>query len=320
MNDMTAGGILDQFSEPVIKARLDALRAMVQGGGGVTDSEARFLVDTFHAQQKMRIRINNQIKQLDRDAEATGAEAEPNQMLKYIYDQQSAVEKNISTAIELSAFMHPMYWFFEQTKGIGPGIAMKLLAHLDIHKAPTVGHFWSFAGMNPEARWEKGKKRPHNADLKRTMFLITDQFIKRKNDPDSHYSRWLFERRDMEWQRNLNGGNTDSCAQALEAKRFGDTTDAKAWYSGQCCPDKARAMLAEGETPTASKCKADGDGLPMLPPAHVVMRARRWTAKLFLAHLHDRWYRFEFGEAPPKPYVIDHKGHAHIIEPPQVMP
>lgn len=306
--------------EPVAKASFDIMNAIRRNGGGVTDSETRFMADMYNMAQKNRIRVNNAIKQLGRDAEAAGRDPEPHAAMDYVYKQQLALEKQIGTLIATFYEVHPLKWFFEQTPGIGPGIAIKIISQLDINRAPTAGHFWSFAGLNPTAKWEKGKKRPHNAELKKTMFLATDQWIKLKNNDSSHYSRWLFERRDIEWQKNLAGGNAEYAARALASKSYGAATDAKAWLAGNCCPEKARAMLAEGKTPTASGCKVKEGGLPMIPPAQVVMRARRWTSKLFLAHLHHRWYEFEFGEAPPKPYVIEHAGHAHIIEPPQALP
>jgi len=273
-------------------------------------------LDAYQAQQKHRIRVGNQLAQLQRDADN---EAEPHGMLEHIHQQQKALEKSISTSIEICAIAHPMWWFFDQTKGIGPGLAMQILALLDIHKAPTAGHFWSFAGLNPDRKWGKGEKRPHCAALKRAMWLCAQQWIKLKNDPTADYARWLFERRDIEWRKNLDGKNAEYCEKALAGKNYRADTDAKAWLSGQCCPIKAEAMLAESKTPSASACKSD-EGVPMIPPAQVLARACRWTEKLFLAHLHDRWFRFEFGEAPPKPYVIEHAGHAHVIQPPQAMP
>jgi hypothetical protein len=38
--------------------------------------------------------------------------------------------------------------------------------------------------------------------------------------------------------------------------------------------------------------------------------------KLFVSHLHHVWYWIEFNTLPPKPFVIEHLGHAHVIRPP----
>lgn len=50
--------------------------------------------------------------------------------------------------------------------GIGPVISAGLLAHIDIHRAVTVGHIWRFAGLDPSVKWLKKTKRPWNAGLK----------------------------------------------------------------------------------------------------------------------------------------------------------
>ena len=304
--------------EPVYRASKDIAKAIRSGGGGITEGEARFLVDMHENVQRQRIRCSNAVKQLGRDAETSGVDEEPHDALDYIRKQHEIIEKQIATLVGAVFEVHEMAWFFQQTPGIGPGLAMKLLAELDINRAPTAGHFWSFAGLNPAQSWGKGQKRPFNARLKKTLFLCSDQWIKMKANPDSHYSRWLFERRDIEWQKNLEGGNVDYCRKALDRKQYGDSTDAKAWLEGKCSPGLASDMLAEGDTPTAAKCRVSEGGLPMIPPAQVVMRARRWTSKLFLAHLHHCWYEQAFGVEPPKPYVIEHGGHAHTIVPFQV--
>ena len=56
----------------------------------------------------------------------------------------------------------------------------------------------------------------------------------------------------------------------------------------------------------------------MLPPAHINARVIRKMMKVFLSHMHEVWYRLEFGEAPPKPYAFSILGHAHYIPPPNL--
>jgi len=58
-------------------------------------------------------------------------------------------------------------------------------------------------------------------------------------------------------------------------------------------------------------------GLPMLPPAHIHARARRYAVKLFLSHYHHVAYEVATGQKPPKPYVLDRiPGHTHYVAPP----
>lgn len=57
-------------------------------------------------------------------------------------------------------------------------------------------------------------------------------------------------------------------------------------------------------------------GSHKLPPAHIQARARRWTAKLFLAHYHHVAWTLSTGAPPVKPYVISVLGRGEFIAPP----
>jgi hypothetical protein len=310
---------LESLLTPVFKLNRDMVKGLRQSGGGITDSEARYLVDVYYQMQDQRIRTNNQVKGLERDAKKAETTAEPHDALDWVKTQFATLEGEVAKLLTIYTQSHPMAWFFDQTIGIGPVLAAGLLAHIDIRKAPTAGHIYSFAGLNPERKWEKKTKRPFNAELKKLCWKIGDSFVKFSGHPDGHYGRIYRERKVSEWDRNLSGANADQARAKLETVRIGDSTDAKAWYSGQCNAEKARAILESGKTPTAAECKGE-NGTPMLPPAHIDMRARRYAVKLFLSHLQECWYRHEYACDPPAPYVIAHGGHAHYIRPFQVEP
>ena len=306
---------------PVYKISRDMMKGLRQQGGGVTDSEARFLVDLFYSMQRQRIRTNNQAKGLDRDAQKAGNEPEPHEALSWTMHQFDTLEDQIEKILKTYVEGHPMAWFFTQTLGIGTGIlAAGLLAHIDIRKAPTAGHIWAYAGLDPTRTWEKKTKRPWNAQLKTLCWKIGDSFVKVSGRPDSLYGRIYRERKAYEWARNIAGGNAEQAAVEMGKKRFTDGTDAKAWLTGQCDPAKVQDALNDGAAPTAKGCAADGEGVPMLPPAQIDARARRYAVKLFLSHLQQVWWEVETGEKPPKPWAISIAGHAHYIAPPQVRP
>lgn len=354
---------------------MDALRkgSSGEGVGGITKDEARFLVDLYYSMQKTRIVINNQTKGLDRDAKKAGNEAEPHDVLDWTLTQFKALEGEVAKALNIYVNLHPMLWFFERTLGVGPIISAGLLAHIDITKAPTVGHIWNFAGLNPDGYWcgrDEAKKlwkeaigaspvekltsvaaqigrnpdsliyiathkpdgtevdlteanalsaiskKPFNGQLKTLCWKIGDSFVKLSNRPDSFYGGVYRKRKLQEWERNLSGELSDQARKSMEQKKYGKTTDAFAWYSGLCSPALTRSKLAEGKPLVVKECKGPG-GIPMLSPGHIDARARRYTVKLFLSHLHECWYRSEFGKEPPKPFAISQLGHAHYIEPPQ---
>ena len=303
--------------QPIIKLNRDLLKAVTPDmPGGVTDNEARYLVDTYYTIQKARIRNVLQAKGLDRDAKKQGNEPEPHEAIDRFAADFSIQEENIKRVLGYYVETHELAWFFENTLGVGPVLAAGLLAHINIKRCPTVGHIWSFAGLNPSVVWDKGQKRPWNTNLKTICWKIGDSFVKLSGRQDSFYSQLYKQRKEQEWRKNLAGAYVEEAQRSMEKKKYGKSTDQYAWYMGQCSPEKARAALEEGKSPTAAGCK-DDSGVPMLSPAHIDARARRYAVKIFLSHLHECWYRQEFGENPPKPFAIS-KGHAHYMPPPQL--
>ena len=305
--------------QPIIKLNRDLLKVFLsEHPGGVTDNEARFLVDTYYNVQKMRMRPVQQVKALERDAQKTGNAPEAHTALDRFAADFTIHEDNIRKILNYYVQSHPMAWFFENTLGIGPVLAAGLLAHIDITRCPTVGHIWSFAGLNPDQHWDKGQKRPWNTSLKTICWKIGDSFVKLSGRADSFYSRLYKERKARDWTLNLQGALSEAATASLERKKYGKTTDQYAWYTGQIDPAKAGELLAAGSTPTVTHCKGDG-GHPMLSPGHIDARARRYAVKLFLSHLHECWYiTHHDGELPPKPFAISILDHAHYIAPPQL--
>lgn len=366
------------YLEPVVRVHADLIKLVRAGGeAGVTSTEARFLVDLYYTVQKTRIRVNNQAKGLDRDAEESGTEAEPHEALLWVLGQFELMEKQIARLLTAYVEAHEMNWFFAQTLGVNTGVlAAGLLAHIDIRKAPTAGHIYRFAGLEPSqvwcskeqaaAIWKECKgetkldrldraaekigrnpvnllhmathkpdgseipltdasavaaiaRKPFNGALKTLLWKIGDSFMKLSKRPDAFYGQIYRRRKAYEWDRNLSGGNAGAAAKSLAEKNYGKSTDAYAWLSGACDPAKAKVKIDAGEPLTVAACKSDA-GVPMLPPAQIDARARRYAVKMFISHLQYRWYEVEFGELPPNPYPIAKDGHAHFIAPPQLRP
>jgi hypothetical protein len=142
--------------------------------------------------------------------------------------------------------------------------------------------------------------------------------VKLSNREDALYGQLYKKRKAEEWRKNIAGEYQEAAADSMAKKKYGKATDQYAWYTGGCDPVKAQAALDEGKAPTAAGCKADdGKGVPMLSPAHIDARARRYAVKIFLSHLHEVWWREEMKEEPPKPFAISILGHGHYIPPPQ---
>ncbi len=266
------------------KLRADLLRHLASKP--LSKEEARFLVDLYYSQQKLRIHLSNQINAIHREAKKNDTKEEPHELIMLLFNQYRTVEDNIKRALGYYIQGHPIFWFFDQTLGVGPVIASGLCAHIDIQKAITAGAIWRFAGIDPTQTWQKGEKRPWNASLKTLCWKLGDSFVKISGREDAFYGQIYRKRKEQEITLNEKGVFSDQAQKALETKNFRENQTKKIYESGK------------------------------LPPGHLDARARRYAVKLFLSHLHQRW-REQEGLPLTKPWIIEHGGHSHYIEPPQ---
>lgn len=255
--------------EPIEKLTRDMRAAAYT----LSKDEARFLVDNYYIMQSNRIRA---------DSQARSMADEPHTILNWYGEQSRSLEKQIKAALLAYAESSEVGKWLLGVKGIGPVIAAGLLAHIDIEQAPTVGHIWSYAGLDPTKTWEKKTKRPWNAELKKLCWKAGESFVKVSGSDDAVYGKLYVERKALENKRNEAG---DFAEQAANAKAGKDT--------------KAKTFHEKGQ----------------LPPAHIHARAKRYAVKLFLSHLHHIWYVDHYKEDPPKPFAITMLGHAHYIKP-----
>jgi hypothetical protein len=266
----------------------------------LTPGEARYCVSRYYQMQKFRIDNCNIARTQD------GA---PNEFIHHMSGYFAQAEKNIQSALDAFAKGDPRGQWLLSICGIGPVIAAGLLAHIDVTDRPTAGHVWRFAGLDSTVTWGKGEKRPWNAQLKVLCWKAGESFVKVQNNKSDVYGKLYAKRKKYEWERNLRGDLSG------QVKAVGKGTDAHAWYAGCLTPEAAQAYLDGAKTLMEAKGEP-GSGTPMLPPAHIHSRATRWAVKIFLSHVHHVFWESATGTPPPKPYVIEHGGHAHYIPPP----
>jgi hypothetical protein len=255
-------------------------RELASSAKKLSSGEARFLVDSYYQMQENRIRDNHQLRTLEE-------RGEPSSVLGWLAKQSEVLEGQIKRALERYADSQPLGQWAMSNLGIGPVITAGLLAHIDITKAPTVGHIWAFAGLDPTKTWEKGQKRPWNATLKTLCWKIGESFVKVCNNPEAYYGQVYRRRKEFEQKQNDAGAYKEQAERTLQKRNYGKDTKAREFY-------------------LAGK----------LPPAHIHARAKRYAVKLFLSHFHDQAYRLHYGTEPPLPYAIAHGGHAHYLPPP----
>ena len=253
-------------------------RDLAVAASTLSDEEARFLVDAYYQMQEGRKRAANQARSMD---------AEPHSVLVWLREQDEILESQIKRALEKYTDARPVGVWMKSTHGIGPVIAAGLMAHIDIEKAKTVGNIWRYAGLDPTSKWEKGHKRPWNAELKTLCWKIGQSFMKFSGDEECFYGHIYRERKAYEVARNERGDNAALAAELLP--KFKATTDAHKHLSGG-----------------------------KLPPAQIDGRARRYAVKLFLSHLQMVWWWMATGTLPRKPYIMDKHGHSHMVLPPNM--
>lgn len=241
-------------------------------------AEWRMLVANYYQSQQMRKTMDMQLRHL--------GEKEPLYITKWAAESFADIEEQLSKAFS-TILVSPVAVWLKAQRGIGPVIAAGLLAHIDIEKAPTAGHIWSFAGLNPEQKWEAGQKRPFNAELKQICWHAGQCFMKQSNDPDCYYGQLYRARKAKEIKRNESGGNTE------RAKQF---------------------VVKPGATKAVKDKLARGQ----LPDFNIDARARRFAVKIFLSHLHVVMYWDNYEKAPPKPFAISQLDHAHEIRVPNL--
>lgn len=238
----------------------------------MTAQEARYLVDAYYTMQDLRIgQANRSRAMVD----------EPHTTLAWLRDQSGVLEKQVQSALDRYSMSKPIGIWMRGIHGIGPVIAAGMLAHIDIKEAPTVGHIWRFAGLDPTTVWEKGQKRPYNARLKVLCWKLGESFKKFSGDEKCYYGHLYRQRKEFEVARDERGENAETAAHAIATRPRLSAEQRSHYRAGR------------------------------LPPGRLDLRATRFAVKQFLSDLHAVWFQHEFNVPPPKPYPIAILNHAH---------
>lgn len=240
--------------------------------------EARYLVAQYYQWQDQRLRASNRLRTMA----DTG---KPHEVLNWLGNQAHVIEEEIKKALDVYTLGQPIGKWARSHKGLGPVITAGLIANIDIVKCRTVGNLWAYAGLDPTKKWKKGEKRPFNPELKVLAWKLGASFVWVARYPDAYYGHVYKARKKYEQEKNARLEYADQAREKLATTKIGDDTHAKNWY-------------LKG----------------MLPPARIQLRAQRYAAKLFLAHMWQTWRELE-GLPVVLPYPIAKLGHEHMITP-----
>lgn len=265
----------DEILVSIERMKRDIREASVK----LSTKEARFLVDAYYQMQEDRRRAASRADALNKDGE-------PNSVITWLKEQSETIENQVRVALDRYSAVHPIGMWMRSVRGIGPVISAGYLANLDITRAPTAGHFWAVCGLVPgRDRRVAGQKVSWNPSLKRLAWITGECFKKLSPGDARNYYRIIYDKRkEYETRKSENGDYAETAADVVKRMKIRKDTKAYEFYS-------------------AGK----------LPPGHIDRRAARYATKLFLAHLHEVWYRHHYKKAPPLPYPIAHLNHAHNL-------
>lgn len=246
-------------------------------------NSVRELVSTYYRIQTDRIAIAAQSRELKEVGSPYELTEHLSKQLHYMESSLIKPFENFSNTFTVGRWALSQY-------GIGPVITAGLISNIDISKAHTAGSIWRYAGMDPTVVWEKGKKRPWNAELKVLTWKIGQSFMKFSGRDQCFYGKLYQQDKNRRKQINESGGFAEKAKHLLKTKNYRQNA--------------TREKLEQG----------------LLSDGHIDAQARRFAAKIFLSHFHTVWYEdyhTQIQGTPvraPRPYVIEHGGHAHMIE------
>ena len=200
------------MSEPNLEAITKLSRDLRAAAATLGVREARYFVSTYYDMQDYRIAAGNQQRKLLEGAEPSEFMQWFSAQLRYARAPDSSCTRQVECGAADGRGARAI-------TGIGPVISSGLIAHIDIAKAPTAGHIWRYAGLDPTVKWAKGEKRPWNAQLKRLCWSLGESFVKvsgRDNDVYGHFTGTAGLRADTQ-RFGRTGGTRRGAVEARQA-------------------------------------------------------------------------------------------------------
>ena len=302
----------------------------------VNKNDIRFTIQTYYQIQTYRISLAAQIRSLNQ----SGDDAMQHELLDWLYSNMLQLEDEIKRAIASYVHNDPVGQWLEQVIGIGPILAGGLLCYFDVTKAPSVSHFYSYAGLNDNNVPWLGKEQATKIVNAIVSNEVTDsELMKLAEETNRHFSslvrmcddngkrskaKLIKELSKPPYNKELKmlcwkigesfvkvSGKEESLYGRIykERKAFEESKNEQLDYK-----DQALAKLEKnniGKTTEAYKSYSAGK----LPPSHIASRAKRYAVKIFISHLYDEMYKHEFKKEPVRAYVFEHLGHVDVIPP-----
>lgn len=314
----------------------------------LSKNEARFLVDAYYQVQDFRIQTSNQLQSMEKAKE-------PHNFHNFILDNFTAIESQIKYALGKYSESTVVGRWSRSICGIGPVIAAGLECHIDIEKAPTPGHIYSFAGLHPLQVWMSAEdSRKLVNEVVDGKIATPEQIAILSAKSGKKIDRFLRSRDFLrvicpkEWEAGETSvvPSKKNLIRIVSLRPFNAQLKTLCWKIGESFvkvsgnendvygklylerkaieaerneqglyEDQAEAKLARFNIGKDTEAYK-AYATGKLPLGHLHARAKRWAVKLFLSHWWYVAYKNHYKKEPPLPYPIAHMGHVHIIEAP----
>ena len=255
------------------------------------------MVDADLTIEKLRVASEVRLSHLAKHNEK---DLETEELHRRLKDLEDFVDGRIAYLIE----SHPAYDWFSCIKGVGRENIAKVVALIDITKAPTISSLWMFAGFAPGENGKamkrvKGQKLRYNSQLRSMCWRLAVSLKRVKGK----FYQYYIQEKDKYSDRFLG-----------QDYKILPTPSGK-WVCLNCEQSWARKRDI---TPCCDNPKIDKK-LREEPPeviwlGHLDMMALRKMIKLFLACLWLVWREAE-GLPTRSPYAMERKGHTTMISP-----
>lgn len=320
----------------------------------ISKEELRALVDLYYQTQKQRIRIQNQIRAIEQNADDEFKNSAD--VLKWSFENEYFKEKQLADIFKYYMKTTKTGQWLSQIKGIGPRFAVVLLAYLDIDGKKAAGQFHSFCGLNDNNKPWYGKEKAKkivNEVMGDEKVITFDHLMKLSEitgrsvsslekmsvvmDNKTHKPK-LKNKKIQKTKDQLIKGLSMIPYNAflkktcyLISKSFVLSKNRGSLY-GEIYMDRKAVETRKNEAgefreqalrSLEEKNYTDKDAIETLKSGkltglHIENRARRYAVKLFISHLFEQMWIEEYGTEPPTPYIIEYGEefeHNGYIEP-----
>jgi len=244
-------------------------------------SYLRFLVDDMYAIQEHRIKSQNRCWALKKVLKVPSKDIEYYE--QNVHQKIDHLENWLEGEILKKLNDYPIYaeWL-KNIKGIGPRLAGSLIAIInDITRFKTISALWSYAGLGLDAK---------------------GNIVKKKKGQDA---KWNHRLKMTLWKVGESFVKTKGGYRALYEQ-------SRKHYDKQY--PKKMLFVDENGKPILNK---EGKKIYKYTKGHKYNMAKRWTVKMFLSHLFEKWYEVK-GLKAAAPYILmkeKQNNHNNYIKP-----